>query len=163
MTILWRSLLAGNCGGMSLCLGHSWLHTSRNLHPLPDHLNNVLSCREAFVFLEERLIWLRKVHFLLAIRKVLQVLIKLKSFAVGTVKNLVLLKVILNGLLVGEVYDRLFELDEIMNTCETAWHPLQGLLNCTPNVLKITPSLAILIRRVRLAIKMAMLVDVLTA
>jgi hypothetical protein len=120
MTILWRSLLAGNCGGMSLCLGHSWLHTSRNLHPLPDHLNNVLSCREAFVFLEERLIRLRKVHFLLAIRKVLQVLIKLKSFAVGTVKNLVLLKVILNGLLVGEVYDRLFELDEIMNTCETA-------------------------------------------
>lgn len=56
----------------------------------------------------------------MAIRKVLQVLIKLKSFAVGTVKNLVLLKVILNGLLVGEVYDRLFELDEIMNTCETA-------------------------------------------
>lgn len=56
----------------------------------------------------------------MAIRQVLQVLIKLKSFTVGTVKNLVLLKVHLNGLLVGEVYDRLFEFDEIMNTCKTA-------------------------------------------
>lgn len=120
VTILWRSLLAGNCGGMSLCLGHSWLHTPRNLHPLTDHLNNVLSCREALVFFEERLIRLSEVHFLLAIRQVLQVLIKLKSFTVGTVKNLVLLKVHLNGLLVGEVYDRLFEFDEIMNTCKTA-------------------------------------------
>lgn len=42
---------------------------------------------------------------------------KLVGFSVSTIENLLLLKVHLNGALVGKVYESLFEFDKIMNTC----------------------------------------------
>jgi hypothetical protein len=55
VSILWRGLLAGNCGGMSnrALSGRS---TPLILHPLVYHFDAVLSCGEAFVFFEEGLV-----------------------------------------------------------------------------------------------------------
>ena len=55
VSILWRCLLAGNCGGMTNC-ALSGGSTPLILHPLVYHFDAVLRLGEAFVFFKECLV-----------------------------------------------------------------------------------------------------------
>lgn len=99
------------------------------LHALSDDYDHLLGLRKTLVLLDEALVDGSQVEFLLAVRQVLEVDKVAVRHVVGVVEDLVLLEVHLEGWLVREVVERLFEFDEVLHAGKGALHAVEALVD----------------------------------
>ena len=99
------------------------------LAPICDHLNHALCVAEALELLDEGLVDLRQMQFLLAIGQLLQLHKVAVRHLVRVFEELVLLQIHLQCFSVGKIVDCLFEFNELLHLLQTALHAAQALVD----------------------------------
>lgn len=99
------------------------------LAPISDHLNHALCIAEALELLDEGLVDLRQMKFLLAVGQLLQLHKVAVRHLVRIFEELILLQIHLQCFSVGKIVDCLFELNELLHLLQTALHAAQALVD----------------------------------